>query len=472
MNGQRRIKVFSSISAVQALGLLISSCCNLGLPNSDLSNSGRLKSGRSKSDGTDSRFLVAFWEVVLRILKIVAGVFGLILACLPALALAGLGFVGSSFLTRKVWMWGSVALLINFVVASLIAFWLFRILGSKEPLKLAIAYAVLTSTLLSILLSLTVYWPMPDGSRIAYRKARGAKPVRPYPVVFLHGGPGNIAVARKGLVLERLANDGFDVYHYDQLGGGLSSRLENLDGYTIKRFVNDLEQIRLAIHAEKLIVVGHSWGAALLANYLAVHPDRVAQAVFDSPGNFEATPNASHFDERMSSEAKLGMQRILGTPRMAVFGVLINTFNSPNGPYFIPEPELAAGFTQAIKGALPVTVCDPKNVEDTSGLSGFGVWPNLLLNGQIDSEPSPKTALEQVNVPSLILRGECDYVDWKVTRLYRDTIPNAKLVYVPRAGHGISHEQPEVYYQTIKAFLLDKSLPSLAYTGSDDPAKR
>jgi pimeloyl-ACP methyl ester carboxylesterase len=429
----------------------------------------------------------------LRILKIVAGVFGLILACLPALALAGLGFVGSSFLTRKVWMWGSVALLINFVVASLIAFWLFRILGSKEPLKLAIAYAVLTSTLLSILLSLTVfkplvpaseipnplsmpagaaYWPMPDGSRIAYRKARGAKPVRPYPVVFLHGGPGNIAVARKGLVLERLANDGFDVYHYDQLGGGLSSRLENLDGYTIKRFVNDLEQIRLAIHAEKLIVVGHSWGAALLANYLAVHPDRVAQAVFDSPGNFEATPNASHFDERMSSEAKLGMQRILGTPRMAVFGVLINTFNSPNGPYFIPEPELAAGFTQAIKGALPVTVCDPKNVEDTSGLSGFGVWPNLLLNGQIDSEPSPKKVLEQSIVPSLVLRGECDYIDWKVTRLYRDTIPNAKLVYIPRAGHSISGEQPEAYYQTIKAFLLDKSLPSLAYTGIDDPAKR
>jgi pimeloyl-ACP methyl ester carboxylesterase len=429
----------------------------------------------------------------LRILKIVAGVFGLILACLPAVALAGLGFVGASFLTRRVWLWGGAALLINFLVASLIAFSMFRFLGSKEPLKLAVAYAVLTSTLLGVISSLTVFkplvpasdipkpmsmpagaafWPMPDGSRIAYRKARGATPVQPYPVVFLHGGPGNIAVARNDLVLERLANDGFDVYHYDQLGGGLSSRLENLTGYTIKRFVNDLEQIRLAIHAEKLIVVGHSWGAALLANYLAVHPDRVARAVFDSPGNFEATPNASHFDERMSTDAKLGMKRILGTPRMAAFGLLVETFNSPNGPYFIPEPELAAGFTQAIKGALPVTVCDPKNVEDTSGMSGFGVWPNLILNGQIDSEQSPKKALEQVSVPSLVLRGECDYIDWKVTRLYRETIPNAQLVSIPRAGHSISGEQPEVYYRTIKAFLLDKPLPSPAYTGNEDPAKR
>ncbi len=420
-------------------------------------------------------------------------VFGLLVSCVVALALAGLGFVGASFLTRTVWLWSATAVLIGLLTASGLGLWSFRLAGSNEPLRFGLVFGGVFTVLLSLVASQTVfkplvplselpkpmsmptgaaYWTMPDGSRIAYRKVAGKTPRQPYPIVFLHGGPGNIAVARKDLVLERLVNDGFDVYVYDQLGGGLSSRLEDVNGYSIKRFVDDLEQIRLAIRAEKMIVDGHSWGAALLANYLAVHPDRVAKAVFSSPYKFEATPNGSHFDERMSEEAKLGMKRIYGTPRFVVFGLLVETFNSPNGPYFIPEPELAAGFTQALKGALAVTMCDPKNVEDTTGMSGFGVWPNLILNGQINSEPSPKKALEQSTVPSLVLRGECDYIDWKVTRLYRDTIPNAQLVYIPRAGHSISNEQPEAYYQTIKAFLMGKPLPSPAYTGSEDPAKR
>jgi pimeloyl-ACP methyl ester carboxylesterase len=77
----------------------------------------------------------------------------------------------------------------------------------------------------------------------------------------------------------------------------------------------------------------------------------------------------------------------------------------------------------------------------------------------------------ELNLPVLVLRGECDSIDWKVTRLYRDTIPNAKLVYIPRAGHVISDEQPEAYYQTIKAFLPDQAWPNSVYTGQDDPAK-
>ena len=41
--------------------------------------------------------------------------------------------------------------------------------------------------------------------------------------------------------------------------------------------------------------------------------------------------------------------------------------------------------------------------------------------------------------------GSCDFVPWAVTREHRDTLPNAELVSVPNAGHGIAADQPDLY---------------------------
>lgn len=71
------------------------------------------------------------------------------------------------------------------------------------------------------------YWDLPTHSRIAHVhfKSKGAR--RTYPIVFLHGGPGAYVVTLEPTtrVLSQLREHGFDVYAYDQVGGGLSARL-------------------------------------------------------------------------------------------------------------------------------------------------------------------------------------------------------------------------------------------------------
>jgi proline iminopeptidase len=79
-----------------------------------------------------------------------------------------------------------------------------------------------------------------------------------------------------------LADEGFDVYNYHQVGAGLSSRL-GASQCTVDRHVVDLDAIRVILGAEKVILIGASWGGQLIAEYMAAHPARVERAVVVSP---------------------------------------------------------------------------------------------------------------------------------------------------------------------------------------------
>jgi proline iminopeptidase len=109
------------------------------------------------------------------------------------------------------------------------------------------------------------FWNLPTGSHIAYVHASADGKARPTPVIFLHGGPGTPG---EGIPTGggELAADGFDVYAYDQLGAGRSTRLRDITGYTVTRQVADLEAIRRTLDADRIILVGQSWGGSLAAS--------------------------------------------------------------------------------------------------------------------------------------------------------------------------------------------------------------
>jgi proline iminopeptidase len=103
-------------------------------------------------------------------------------------------------------------------------------------------------------------------------------------VVVVHGGPGVADMAGDAAYFGQLAGDGYDVWVYDQVGTGRSSRLADPRRYDIAREVADLEAIRGRIGADRMVLIGHSWGGQVAASYLAAHPANVARVVFSSPG--------------------------------------------------------------------------------------------------------------------------------------------------------------------------------------------
>jgi pimeloyl-ACP methyl ester carboxylesterase len=58
-------------------------------------------------------------------------------------------------------------------------------------------------------------------------------------------------------------------------------------------------------------------------------------------------------------------------------------------------------------------------------------------------------------------------VEWGLD--YRNTFVNLKVFYIPRAGHYIQFEQPELMDKVIRSFLLDQPDAIPPYTSDADP---
>jgi proline iminopeptidase len=110
-----------------------------------------------------------------------------------------------------------------------------------------------------------------DGAHLATWTVLGPRPVADRPAVILvHGGPGLWDYLEPlGALLAGLTT----VHRYDQRGCGRSSASEDL---TMERFVADLDELRIAFGHERVVVIGHSFGATLALAYAGTHPDRVA----------------------------------------------------------------------------------------------------------------------------------------------------------------------------------------------------
>ncbi|MGW0201825.1 alpha/beta fold hydrolase [Nonomuraea sp. NPDC003201] len=52
-----------------------------------------------------------------------------------------------------------------------------------------------------------------------------------------------------------------------------------------------LEAIRRTIGADRIVIVGQSWGGSLAAQYVAAHPDRVAKVSSPRPGRCGPAPS-------------------------------------------------------------------------------------------------------------------------------------------------------------------------------------
>jgi pimeloyl-ACP methyl ester carboxylesterase len=305
--------------------------------------------------------------------------------------------------------------------------------------------------------SATEYWELPTGSRIAYLKfpARGQR--QPHPIVFLHGGPGSYAVTIEPTtrVMSKLTDDGFDVYIYDQVGGGLSERLSDITEYSVARHVADLEAVRQLLGADKLILIGSSWGAQLTARYVARYENRVARAVLVGPGALHPADwrqvSYGRLEERFTPEEMRELQALINRPEVEKAVELVasdpaaalRTFPDKAADHMFDE--VSARFF------LPHLGC--AGTRYTFNPTGYGFWANRMTGRDLDQSPDPKPALRKSEVQTLILRGECEYMKPEVAQQYRDVLRNSVLVNIPRAGHTIFWDQPEAFLDAVRRFL-------------------
>jgi proline iminopeptidase len=300
----------------------------------------------------------------------------------------------------------------------------------------------------------TQYWELQTGSRIAYTlvSAKGIK--KPYPIIFLQGGPGGFISDRNIKMLEPLSEDGFDVYLYDQIGSGLSDRLSDITEYTSDRHKKDLEEITKKIGSEKVIIVGQSWGAILATLFIADNPHKVEKLILTGAGPIQPmheeladiiSPDSLKLRKPIYSNAK-------ATEKTKNIRIMAATFWAKTfGKKLIPDKEVDDFQTYLNQELNKTTVCDTSKALKAEGGGGFYAQVMTVQSFKEIQDIRPK--LKGSMLPILLMKGQCDNQAYGFMKEYLELFPNHQLKIIPDAGHSISVEQPELYLKSIREFL-------------------
>lgn len=300
------------------------------------------------------------------------------------------------------------------------------------------------------------YWQLSTGSDISYIQIAGKGEKKPYPIIYLHGGPGGFIDGEKVRILAPLAEDGYDIYLYDQVGGGQSSRLKNISEYTPDRHKRDLEEIVKQIGAEKVIFIAQSWGAILAVLFIADNSGKVERAIFTGPGPIppvnlelaqEKTPDSLNLCKPYFSNAE-GNRKAYNIRAKAILKWAEWTHRK------LATDAEADAFMAFLNDKLnKSTVCDTSM--DTRTHSGSGFYSHIMTMKYFNQVEDPRTVIRTLQIPILVMKGQCDNQKWGYTHEYLKLFQKNRLVVIPNAGHSIATEQPAKYLQTIRDFLAE-----------------
>lgn len=265
-----------------------------------------------------------------------------------------------------------------------------------------------------------------------YFRALGADTTRP-PIVVLHGGPGHSSQSFKG-TLDFLAAT-HRVVFYDQRGSGYSSATGRREDYTAQGLVEELEALRRdVLQAERIIVLGHSFGGALAQRYALAHPNRVERLVLVG-----STPANNGMGNAL-------VWRWLGP---ALWATALG---------FPPaDPAKADRWFGGDPGDSADRLYDPSRAVELLGDSGpvrFTTWRDIQRSvaGPLDG-----AGLRSLGAPTLVIYGAADspFTGKDVASGICGLIPDCMAVGFDRSGHWPFLEEPDRFRDVVTTFLMN-----------------
>lgn len=334
--------------------------------------------------------------------------------------------------------------------------------------KLLVAVGLLAIMLLALYIKLPVqydvpafearngtqYWLLDEGVTIGYTHVAAKGTEKKEPVIYLHGGPGGKITDAIIEVLTPLNEDGHDLYFYDQVGSGHSTRLADISQYSVDRHREDLRSIVARIGAPKIILVGHSWGACLAMNYLQSFPETVSRLVLSGPGPILpiqrqlktlSPPDGLELKAPEYSNQEGNEKVYSWRTKVIIKGAyLLNT-------KWISDREADDFFTLLNQELIKSTDCLGEQVGKAEG--GGGYYSHIMTVKSFDNVEDKRAAFKDLTIPILLLRGQCDNQPWGYVQEYLDLLPNVQFHLIEGVGHGIINRKGEEYCSLILAFL-------------------
>ncbi len=265
------------------------------------------------------------------------------------------------------------------------------------------------------------------------------------PIIVVHGGPGMDSGSLSGDLVPLEAKH--RLLYYDQRGGGRSSLPADTKLLTIDRHVDDLEALRRHLGADKVVLLGHSFGPAIIARYAIKYPSHVDRMVLIGPipprkGKFVeeygATIDARLTDAQRKRSAELEKQYesadvVAACREFWVINIVPRLAKSVKPS--VVKSDFCTAPPEAIRYGATKT--------SATTFESLGDWDWTA-------------DLRKVSAPTLIVHGEEDAIPMAMVAEWASALPHARLIKVSNAGHIPYAERPDVVFPEIETFLARK----------------
>ncbi|MBW8877687.1 MAG: alpha/beta fold hydrolase [Acidobacteria bacterium] len=273
------------------------------------------------------------------------------------------------------------------------------------------------------------------GGVTLYYEVLGAAAPSKVPLVVANGGPGfDHSYLHVSNAWGELAKDR-PVVVYDQRGTGRSTAAAGGDGTAgLAEQIADLEALRQHLGAEKIDLLGHSWGGYLVMAYSARHPEHIRRLlIVDS-----AAPKWSDtlflfkdvFPEGVARQNALAFADELGDP---------------------------AAKTDGMREYFAMLFYSPENRDAFLAFAGSNVQVNEKVNKALNADLARfdlGPELPKYHFPTLVVTGRYDMnvapaTAWRI----HQAIPGSRFVVFEKSGHLPFFEEPAKFVQVVGEFL-------------------
>ena len=258
-------------------------------------------------------------------------------------------------------------------------------------------------------------------------------------VLCLHGGPG--ATHDYMLPMADLAEHGYRVVFYDQLGCGKSEVPKDRTLFVPERYVEEVEQLRRKLRLGRVHLLGSSWGGMLAIAYALKYQRNLRSMT--TVGGLHNVPLTVAEMQRMKRRLPKKVVRTLEK-------------HEAKGDYHHPAYQKAAMVFYR-KHICRLKVWPRELTYSLNHISKPVYYtmngPNeFTIIGNIRYWDATKE-LRTIRLPTLVLTGEYDEVSPRVGRAIHKHIRGSRLVIFPGCSHTPFWEDRKKFIATVAKFL-------------------
>lgn len=270
--------------------------------------------------------------------------------------------------------------------------------------------------------------------------------------MIVHGGPGASHDYFLPYLLPLMRTN--RLVFIDERGSGKSSKLDDPGQYTVANMVEDIETVRQALGLGKISLLGHSFGGVLVQAYAFKYQQNLSHLILGSTfaSTTELNQALAKIETGMTPEER---NRVKALEAAGLFG---KGEIWEHGRYPDEYAKLAwgKGYFPYLYQNHPDPSYDPLSSNTGTAWDVYReMWGSdgeFVVDGNL-KEVEYVGQLSKIKVPTLIIVGDHDESDPKMSKEMHEKISGSQLVILPNSGHMTFVDQPEQFLKTVRDFI-------------------